>query len=44
MRFDEILFHNGFDIARRDGVKIEDIGDRDANGFTAGIIVHGYIN
>ena len=33
VRFDQVLFHNGFDITRGHAVKVEDVADRNAEWF-----------
>lgn len=36
-RFEQVRFDDAFDIARRDGVKVEDIADFESNRFGKGI-------
>ena len=42
-RLFEIRFDNGFDVAGRDGVEVEDIGDGDADRFVFELFVHSAV-
>ncbi len=44
VRFEEVFMHDALDIARRDGVEVENVGYLKADGFGKEVIVVAFVN